>query len=140
MLVFIPNEQLYGFIHENDPELLEYALGKKVVLCSPLTLYAILSVIRQAAENFRLEQASREILSLLGTFKKEWGKYVEGMDKMGRRLEDAMKQYEELTTTRTRQLERQLDKIDNLRSQQQVALPTEIGTEDSLPVHNKESE
>ncbi|HUU96894.1 MAG TPA: DNA recombination protein RmuC [Phycisphaerae bacterium] len=125
VLVFIPNEQVYGFIHEHDPALLDDALRQKVVLCSPLTLYAILSVIRQAAENFRLEQASREILGLLGAFNKEWGKYVELMDKMGRRLEDAMKHYEELTTTRTRQLDRQLDKIETLRSEQQLALPAE---------------
>ena len=129
VLVFIPNEQVYGFIHEHDPALLDDALRQKVVLCSPLTLYAILSVIRQAAENFRLEQASREILGLLGAFNKEWAKYVELMDKMGRKLEDAMKHYEELTTTRTRQLERQLDKIETLRSEQQLALPAEGETE-----------
>ena len=38
-----------------------------------------------------------------------------------------MKQYETLSTTRTRQLERQLDKIDDLRSQRQAALPTDAG-------------
>jgi DNA recombination protein RmuC len=127
VLVFIPNEQVYGFIHEHDPGLLDEALGKKVVLCSPLTLYAVLAVVRQAAENFRLEQTSREILSLLGAFQKEWGKYTEVLDKMGSRLEDAMKQYEALSTTRTRQLERQLDRIEDLRSQQQVALPADVG-------------
>lgn len=125
VLVFIPNEQVYGFIHEHDPALLDHALQQKVVLCSPLTLYAILSVIRQAAENFRLEQASREILGLLSAFNKQWAKYVELMDKMGQKLEGAMKHYEVLTTTRTRQLDRQLDKIEALRSQQQVALPGE---------------
>ncbi len=34
MLIFIPNEQVYGFIHENDPQLLDEALRRKVVLCS----------------------------------------------------------------------------------------------------------
>lgn len=62
MLVFIPNEQIYGFIHENDPGLLDEALQKKVVLCSPLTLFAILAVIRQASENFKLAQQTNEIL------------------------------------------------------------------------------
>jgi len=124
-LVFIPNEQVYSFIHEHDPTLLDDALRAKVVLCSPLTLYAVLAVIRQAAENFRLEETSREILALLGTFKREWGRYTEVMEKMGRRLEDAMKQYEALSTTRTRQLERQLDRIEDLRADQPEALPAE---------------
>lgn len=116
VLVFIPNEQIYGFIHQHDAALLDDALKQKVVLCSPLTLYAVLAVIRQAIENFRLQESSREILNLLADFRKQWGKYVEAMEKLGRRLEDAMKDYGELTGTRTRQLDRQLDKIDALQS------------------------
>ncbi len=115
-LVFIPNEQVYGFIHEQDSTLLDDAMRQKVVLCSPLTLYAILVVIRQAVDSFRLQQASMQILNLLAEFRKQWDKYVEGMDKMGDRLEAASREYQQLVSTRTRQLERQLDKIDDLRA------------------------
>jgi DNA recombination protein RmuC len=129
-LVFIPNEQIYGFIHEQDGSLLDEALRQKVVLCSPLTLYAILAVIRQAVENFRLEQASMQILSLLAEFKKQWTKYVAGMDKMGERLEAAGQEYRKLVSTRTRQLERQLDKIEDLRAaREQQAAPHELPAE-----------
>ncbi|MGD2109880.1 MAG: DNA recombination protein RmuC [Phycisphaerae bacterium] len=127
VLVFIPNEHVYGFIHEADSNLLDDALRNKVVLCSPMTLYAILAVIRQAIDTFRLEQSSRQILELLAEFKKQWGKYVDGMDAMGKRLEDATKKYQELVGTRTRQLERQLDKIDDLRAARSSH------TEDLLP-------
>ena len=116
VLVFIPNEQIYGFIHQHDPTLLDDAIKMKVVLCSPLTLYAILAVIRQSVENFQLERASNDILELLAEFRKQWNKYVETVDRMGKRLEDVMTAYQEMTTTRTRQLERQMDKIDNLRA------------------------
>jgi len=128
VLVFIPNEQIYGFIHEQDPGLLDEALRQKVVLCSPLTLYAILAVIRQAIENFRLQQSSREVLNLLTDFKKQWGKYVEAMEKLGKRLDDAMKDYTELTGTRTRQLDRQLDKIDALQATSEQAEPAQIAS------------
>jgi len=117
VLVFIPNEQIYGFIHQNDPTLLDDAMKMKVVLCSPLTLYAILAVIRQSVENFQLERASNDILQLLADFRKQWDKYVETAEKMGKRLDDVMKAYQEMTTTRTRQLERQMDKIDDLQAQ-----------------------
>ena len=115
VLVFIPNEQVYAFIHESDPQLLDDALRQRVVLCSPLTLYAVLAVMRQVAANFRVQQASYEILGLLGEFRKQWDKYVEVMDRLGKRLDDATKAYSELSSTRTRQLERQLDKIEALR-------------------------
>lgn len=115
LLVFIPNEQIYSFIHEHDRTLLDDALKNKVVLCSPLTLYAILAVIRQGTEHFRLERTSAEIVRLMGEFNKQWEKYVETMTRMGDRLHDAVKVYEDLTTTRTRQLDRQLARIEELR-------------------------
>src|SRR3990172_3689198 len=48
VLVFIPNEQVYGFINEQEITILVEALKNKVIICSPFTLYAILSIIRQA--------------------------------------------------------------------------------------------
>jgi DNA recombination protein RmuC len=115
MLVFIPNEQVYGFIHENDPELLDEALQKKVVLCSPLTLFAILAVIRQASENFKLAQQTNEILKALGGFNKQWDMFKEQMDKVDRALDSSRKAYAELMSTRTRQLDKQVERVDALR-------------------------
>lgn len=116
VLVFIPNEQVYGFIHEHDATLLDDALQSKVVLCSPLTLYAILAVVRQAVDNFRFEQGSKQILEHLVEFQKQWGRFVEVMDKMGRKLDEARNEFDELKGTRTKLLERQLDKIEDLRA------------------------
>ncbi len=115
VLVFIPNEQVYHFIHEHDRTLLDDAVKQKVILCSPLTLYAVLSVVRQAVDNFRLEQTSNEILALLGAFRGEWKKYCEVVERMGRALDQAMRAFEQLQTTRTRQLERKLDRIEDLQ-------------------------
>lgn len=115
MLVFIPNEQVYAFIHENDPELLDEALQKKVVLCSPLTLFAILAVIRQASENFKLAQQTNEILKALGGFNKQWDMFKDQMERVNRSLESSRKAYTELMETRTRQLDRQVDRVDGLR-------------------------
>jgi DNA recombination protein RmuC len=123
MIVFIPNEQVYGFIHQHDRTLLDDAMRSKVVLCSPLTLYAVLSVMRQAVENFRLEQSAKHVLALLEDFRKQWSKYTEVMEKMGGKLDGAMDAYRELVGTRTRQLERQLDRIDDLRQTRMEAAP-----------------
>ena len=114
-LLFIPNEQVYAFIHEHDATLLDEGLRQKVVFCSPLTLYAVLVVIRQAVQNFALERTSNEILSLLGRFRRQWEKYTECMDGLGKRLDAAQREFQALTTTRARQLERPLDRLDQLR-------------------------
>jgi len=116
VIVFIPNEQVYAFINENDSGLLDEALRNKVILSSPITLYAILAVIRQAVDNFNLERTAAQILSLLGEFNKQWEKFKGTMDKMGQKLDDARKEFQHLITTRTRQLERPLVKLENLRT------------------------
>jgi len=115
VLLFIPNEQVYGFIHEHDRSLLDDAVREKVVLCSPLTLFAVLAVIRQAVDNFRLSQTSQEILGLLHGFEQQWTRYVDQMDKVGRSVRSAASAFEELEGVRRRQLERQLDRIAALR-------------------------
>jgi len=117
VLLFIPNEQIYAFIHEQDGSILDEGIRNGVVFCSPLTLFAVLAVIRKAVDNFALEQTSNEILSLLGAFKKQWDEFIAKLELLGKRLEAAQKEYEALTTTRRRQLEKPLNRIEDLRMQ-----------------------
>jgi DNA recombination protein RmuC len=122
VLLFIPNEQIYSFIHEKDQSILDDGIRNKVVLCSPITLFAVLAIIRQAVDNFALEKTSNEILSLLGQFKKQWELFVAKFDTLGKRIADAQKEYDSLTTTRQRMLEKPLNKIDALRSQREISV------------------
>jgi DNA recombination protein RmuC len=115
VLVFIPNEQVYAFINQNDPSIIDEALKSKVILCSPFTLFAILAIIRQAMDNFSTAKAASEMLQLIGQFNKEWEKFRESMDKMGRKIEDARDEFQRLSTTRRNKLERPLQKIEDLR-------------------------
>jgi DNA recombination protein RmuC len=117
VLLFIPNEQIYSFIHEQDSSIMDEGIKNRVIFCSPITLFAVLAVVRQAVDNFALEKTSNEILSLLGSFKNQWNEFLKKMDLLGKRIADAQKEYEALTTTRRRQLERPLNKIDDLRTQ-----------------------
>ncbi len=128
VLLFIPNETIYSFIHEKNQTLLEEALKNKVVFCSPLTLFAVLAVIRQAVDNFSLEKTSNEILSLLVEFKKQWGEYVKKMESLGDKLEKAKEEFDLLTTTRQNKLEKPLKKIESLHKQKGLPIlePEEI--------------
>jgi len=117
VLLFIPNEQIYSFIHTQDSSIMDEAIKNRVIFCSPITLFAVLAVIRQAVDNFALEKTSNEILSLLGIFKKQWDEFLGKLELLGKRIEDTQKEYELLTTTRRRQLERPLNKLDDLRTQ-----------------------
>ncbi|MCX7811238.1 MAG: DNA recombination protein RmuC [Leptospiraceae bacterium] len=137
VIVFIPNEQVYAFIIENDRSLLDEALKNKVILCSPITLYAVLAVIRQAVDNFNLEKTAAQILSLLGAFNKQWSAFLKSLEKMGKKIEEAQNEFLTLTTTRRKQLERPLREIEDLRKQKGIAEASLIEG-DIISVENSE--
>jgi DNA recombination protein RmuC len=121
VLMFLPNETVSSFIHEHDPGLVEEALGQRVVLCSPLTLFAMLGVIRQAFDNFMVEQTSEEILAVLGAFEAQWQKFAGALDAVGKRIDSTQKAYEELAGTRRRALEKPLARLSSLRTDRGIA-------------------
>lgn len=115
VLLFIPNEQIHAVVHERDPGLLDEALRQRVVLCSPVTLFGVLAVIRQAVDAFAVESRSHEILDALAAFTDQWDRFVAQMDKVGDRIDATRREFDALTTTRRRQLDRRIERIDDLR-------------------------
>jgi DNA recombination protein RmuC len=125
VIVFLASEQLFSLVLAAEPDLIDEALHRRVVLAGPLTLYAMLSVMRQAAENANLMRTADEVISLLGQFHKQWNNYNQELDKLGDRIEAAVRQFDTVRTTRTNQLQKPLDKIEELRTTR--ALPDEDG-------------
>jgi len=116
VIVFIPSEAIYGLVLEADGDLIDEALKKKIVLAGPLTLYAMLAIIRQAAERANVAKTADEVASLLSQFYKEWQKYNEAMDLLGQRIESVAKQYDTVRGARSNMLQKPLDRIEQLRT------------------------
>ncbi len=135
-LLFIPNEQVYSFIHEQEPGMIDEALERRVIFCSPVTLYAVLAVIRQAVDNFTLEETSKEILGLFGTFRKQWYEFLKRLDHLGKQIEAARDDYEQLITTRRRSLDRPLERIEEIRQMRNIEA---AGFEDETGEEQNES-
>lgn len=98
VLLFIPNEGVLGFIQQHKPSLIDEAVAKRVVLCSPLTLYAFLGVVRQATASFAMEQNANEVLRLLTNFGKSWTSYVKNLKDISRHFEAMQKKLKAVTT------------------------------------------
>ncbi len=133
VVLLIPNESIFAFVQENDPELMDIALRSKIVLCGPSTLMAVLQVVRQAMDNFMLERQSTEILECLTGFRKEWSKYSDALDKHGKHMTQAMNSFEALAGTRTNVLQRNLDKIDRLQAASPAVVAVTSSTKQSEP-------
>jgi DNA recombination protein RmuC len=130
VLLFLPNEQLTGFIHEHDPSLLDEAMAQRVVMCSPLTLFAFLGVIRQAFDNFVIERTSDEILQLIGKFGQQWQKYTESAEKVKKRLDSVQNEFDQLVGARRRALERPLAQLEELRVRRGLPVEGELFPDD----------
>jgi len=121
VLLFVPNESITGFIHEADPSLIDWALERKVVLCSPLTLYAFLVVVRQATESFHTEETAAQIMQMMGKFRKQWESYVKSLDKVKRNFDNMQEELDDLTVgKRFKGLNRETKKMEELRKRQNI--------------------
>jgi DNA recombination protein RmuC len=122
VLMFVPNESISGFVHEVSPALIDQALERKVVLCSPLTLYAFLVVIRQAADSFHTERTAADVMKLVNNFDKQWTEYTKAVDAVAdnfRKLNDSL---ESIVPggTRFKKLSVPVRAIDKLRRSQGI--------------------
>jgi len=103
--VFIANEGTYAFLLSEEPGIIDEALSKQIVLTSPTTLYALLSVVRKATEYYMLEKSVKEVLDLLQRFKKEWGAFTTDFDKVDKAIDNLRESFDKLSTTRKNKLD-----------------------------------
>ena len=119
-LFFIPNEGIFHFIASEDQEIFQSAQKAKVICCSPMTLIVVISVIRQAVENFALEEQSNEMLVILNQFKNQWEMFSKAFEGLGKNINQTQRAFDSLNTTRSNQLSRPLKKLDEIRQSRGV--------------------
>ena len=122
VLMFVPNESISAFVHEASPDLIDWALDKKVVLCSPLTLYAFLVVVRQASDSFHTEKTAVEIMQQIKKFENEFDKYTKAIEKVKKNFTALTESIGEISVggTRHNKLSVPVRDIDNLRKRRGI--------------------
>ena len=111
VILFIPNEMIFSYVYDKMPEVWEEAMRNKVVLAGPFSFTAILRMVRQAYDNFKYQSNIHEIVGHVKAFEKEFTKFIEEFDKVGKRLEAAQKQFDSVASTRRNQLTRRMEKV-----------------------------
>lgn len=109
-IMFISNEGIFQIVNQQE-ELLDLAKELSIVICGPTSLFAILSLIRQSISSFQIEERAKIIQKDLLKFQDEWNNYKDKMDSVQTKMDQASKALEEAQGTRTRALERPLNKI-----------------------------
>ena len=111
VILFIPNEMIFSYIYEKMPELSQAAMSSKIVFAGPFSFTAILRMVKQSYENFRVQKNIYNIIGHVRAFEKEFVNFSDSFYKIGEKIDGLQKQYDTVSTTRFNQLVRRVDKV-----------------------------
>jgi len=122
VLMYILLENLYHFlltseIGANRLPVIQYAFSKKVILVSPQTLIAYLETIRHSMKLFSLQTDTKNILVTHEKVKIEIRKFIESFDDVTKRLDQTVKSFDTLKTTRVNKLEKSFEELDSVNKE-----------------------
>ncbi|HAO76839.1 MAG TPA: DNA recombination protein RmuC, partial [Pseudomonas sp.] len=93
VLLFVPIEAAFAAALQADPELLQEAYGRHIVIVSPTTLLATLRVIDSLWRQERQSQNAREIAEKAGALYDKFVAFIQDLDEIGNRLQQVDRAY-----------------------------------------------
>ncbi|MCQ2554804.1 MAG: DNA recombination protein RmuC [Clostridia bacterium] len=112
-IMFLPFEGLYAeAVNHNMVEILQRDF--KVTIAGPTTMAVLLNSFQMGFRTLAIEKHSSEVWELLGAVKTEFEKYRGVLSDVRKALETADGKLEELSTTRTKAIERKLRSVESL--------------------------
>jgi DNA recombination protein RmuC len=134
-LMYVPSESVYydAVLREdaNEPDLAAYCADRRVIPASPNTLLAYLQVVALGVRGLAMQERTRELQQGIAAVRREFERFVELHDQLGRHLENATKKFDETD----RALSRASGAIETLAQapiaagSEQVALPLRVERE-----------
>ena len=97
-LIFIPNDGVFAYIHQELLDVVEYAREKRVILTSPSTLPAILVTINMVRIESERAKNVKEISKQLDYLGRQFTQFSKEWDTFSRQLETATRSREKLDT------------------------------------------
>ena len=121
-IMFIPNDGVFAFIHQNCFDAVEYARNQRVVLTSPSTLPSILVTINMVRIEVERAKNVQEISRQLNKLSKDFEMFGREWDQFSNQLEKASSSRERLD----KRVGRITSKFDAIKTSN----PSGIGSED----------
>jgi DNA recombination protein RmuC len=93
VFMFLPGESLLAAALQQDPTLLDYAVAKRVIPATPLTLIALLRAVAYGWQQERLAENAEEISRLGRELYERIGAVARHLNSVGRNLREAMEAF-----------------------------------------------
>ncbi len=128
-VLFLPNESFLYAALETQPDLVEYALEKKILIATPPTFIGLLKVIRFGWNEDRLAKSAEKIRDLGKEMHKRLVEFVEHYTAIGKHLESATTKYDEGLKRLNSRVLVQMRKMEKLGVKGSKELPEDLGYE-----------
>lgn len=98
-VMFVPAEAVFAEIHAHHPDVVDYAMQRRVWVVSPTTLMAVLNTARAVMKDVETRKQVHIIKDELGKLGKEFGRFDERMKKLADHIRQAYEDAQDVHTT-----------------------------------------
>jgi DNA recombination protein RmuC len=127
VVMFVPNESCLGAAFQEDANLFEYATEKKVLVCSPVNLYALLKAVAFGWQQQEMTDNAREIVAQGQDLYARLGKFVGLYSDIGKHIERSVNAFNKATGSLDSRL------VPAMRRFRELGVGTD-GIEEPLPL------
>lgn len=129
-ILFVPIESLYAEVLRRPGLFEQIRREYKVIIAGPTTTQVILNSLQMGFRTLTIQKRSSEVWTLLGAVKTEFGKFGDLLEKTHKKIQEASNTIEG-AVTKTRTIERKLNKVQNLPIAEAEKLVLEAPDEES---------
>ena len=123
VVLFLPGDHFLSAALECDPDLLERALGKKVLIATPMTLISVLKGIAYGWRQERLAKNAEELRRIAAEFHDRMRSFAESYMESGRALGKAVESYNRSVGSWEARLEPTLRRMRELGAANSAEIP-----------------
>lgn len=98
-VMFIPAEAVFAELHAYHPDVIEYAMNKRVWVVSPTTLMAVLNTARAVLKDVETQKQVHVIKDELAKLSKDFGRFDTRMKKLADHIRQANEDVQEVHTS-----------------------------------------
>ncbi|OGS94562.1 MAG: hypothetical protein A3G79_00180 [Gallionellales bacterium RIFCSPLOWO2_12_FULL_57_18] len=120
-VMFVPAEAVFAEIHAHHPDVVDYAMQRRVWVVSPTTLMAVLNTARAVMKDVETRKQVHIIQDELGKLGKDFGRFDERMKKLAEHIRQANKDVEDVQIS-SRKITEQFAKIERVELDRPLVL------------------
>ncbi len=121
-MMFVPAEAVFAEIHAHHPDVVDYAMQRRVWMASPTTLWAVLNTARAVLKDVETRKQVHIIQDELGKLGRDFNRFEERMGDLAKHIGQANKDVE-LIHISSRKITDRFNKIERVDLDQPIALP-----------------